>query len=100
MLNVFLQDIRIHQNVVQESCPSPGEKFPQNVVHEMLKAGWHIGQTKGYDCMLEMTISCPKSGFPLCPLCNLEKIVCVLHVQLGIPFGFLQSCQNFLKKRE
>ncbi|KXN84319.1 hypothetical protein AN958_12756 [Leucoagaricus sp. SymC.cos] len=92
--------VRIDEDIVKIDSNADIKEVREDVVHEMLESSRSISETKRHYQPFEGTIAGPKSSFPLIAFIDMDKIVGMLQVYLGVQAGFAGSIQEIRNKRE
>ena len=64
----------------------------------MLESSRHIGKSKGHYTPLVRSVAGPEGGFWFISLSNVDKVVSMSEIYLGIHTGFLRSVQQVSDK--
>jgi hypothetical protein len=88
MLPVRGKVVREDQNVVQIDNDTIIKEILENVVHDMLESSQGIGKSEGHYQPLERAVLGLKSGLPLITFGNLNQVVYVPEVNLGVDASF------------
>jgi hypothetical protein len=76
------------EDVVQIDNDTVVEEILEYVVHETLESGQGIGKSKRHYQPLKRAVSGLQGGFPLIAFGNLDQVVCVPEINLGVDASF------------
>ena len=84
MGRVLLQIVRVYQDVVQVYDYRDINHIGEDVIHEPLETHWGVGELLGHYKPLERPISGLEGGFPFVAISNMDGVVGMSQVDLGV----------------
>ncbi|KIM65165.1 hypothetical protein SCLCIDRAFT_113434, partial [Scleroderma citrinum Foug A] len=66
----------------------------KNTINKLLEGHRSICQAEGYDIPLEGPISCVECGFPFINLCNVDQMVHIAEIDLGVDLGLARGIEE------
>ena len=87
---VLLRIVGVYQDIIQVYYYRDVNHVSEDV-HEPLETHWGIGEPLGHHQPLERPVPGPKSGLPFVAIGDVDKVVGMSQVNLGIDLGLAQS---------
>ena len=91
MGRVLLRIVGVYQDIIQVYYYGDVNHFSEDVVHEPLETRQGIGEPLGHHQPLERPVSGPEGGFPFVAIGNVDEVVGMLQVNLGVEPGLAWS---------
>ena len=90
---VLLQIIGVYQDVIQVYNYGDVNHIRKNVIHEPLETHWGIGEPLGHYKPLERPVLSLEGGFPFIAISNMDEVVGMSQVDLGVDPRLVQGIQ-------
>ena len=87
MIPMVFEGVREDQNVVKINNNENVRDIREHFIHEMLKGGRGIGESKGHDQILKRTIAGSESCHPLLAFLDADIVVTRSEVNFGVDLG-------------
>ena len=88
---VLLQIVGVCQDIIQVYYYGDINHVGEDVIHEPLETCWGIGEPLGHHQPLERPILGPEGGLPFVAIGDVDEVVGMSQVDLGIDPGLAQS---------
>ena len=83
MVTVEIGIVGVDEDIVQVNEDADIEEVAKNVIHESLKGGWRIGESKRHYTPFKGAIASSECGFPCITFADSDKMVGVSEVNVG-----------------
>src|SRR5438045_9606257 len=97
---VFLERIRIDEQIIEVRDHEIVEILPKYVVNEVLERARSIAKTEGHHLVFVEPIATAKSRLPFFSTGHPKAIVTISHVEFREPFRLADSSEDFADERE
>jgi len=75
--------VQVNEDVIQVNEDANIKEVAKNVVHELLKGSWRIGESKRHYTPFKGAIVSLECGFPFVTFADSDKMVGMLEVNVG-----------------
>jgi len=94
MVTMKIGIVGVDEDVVQVHEDTNIEEVAKNVVHELLKGGWRIGESEGHYTSFKRAIASSECSFPFVAFADSDKMVGVSEVNVGEQSCFSWTVQD------
>ena len=89
-----LEVLGVYQDVIQIDDNADIEEIRKDAIDKSLESCRSICQAEGHDIPLEGPISCAERGFPFINLCNVDQMVHIAEIDLGVDLGLARGIEE------
>jgi len=83
MVTMEIGIIRVDEDIVQVNEVANIEEVTKNVVHELLKGSWRIGESERHDTPFKGAIAGLECSFPFVTFMDSDKLIGMSEVNVG-----------------
>jgi len=94
MVTMEIRIVGVDEDVIQVHEDTNIEEVAKNVVHELLKSGWRIGESERHYTPFKRAIASSECSFPFVAFMDSDKMVGMLEVNVGEQSCFTQAVQE------
>src|SRR4051812_27655427 len=98
MFGMVLVILAVDQDIINVYDDSDVEERSENILNQGLEGGWGIGESKGHDLVLIMTVPGAKSHFGDIILVDLDLVIARAEVNLGKYLGFIETINQIINQ--
>ncbi len=97
MLLVFIEVVEVDQDVIKIYNYEDVHHVREDIVHEALESSHSVRKSEKHNQPFEGPIVGPECGFPLTFVCDMDKMVGMLEVNLDVDSDIPRSIQKVSK---
>ena len=86
--------VRVDEDVIQVNKDANIEEVTKNVIHELLKGGWRISESKRHNTPFNGAIVGPECDFPFVTFADSDKMIGMSEVNVGEQSCFMWTVQE------